>query len=284
MNEDLAYSIGLNFGLESTYLHYKTVDFRNIVTDIRGYERDFWRGIFRTYGQLFFNNAIHIDVPIGLLFSEELLNAIPAPYTLSGEMRPILNFYGSNAIDFLGWIIYEPMHVPQAIPSVGQDHFRRLLFGDINQELYLDMTIRFKRHSPEAVIPAKAHPSDSGYDLTLIKVDKTIALPVGDGLVTMYDTGISVEPPTGYYFDAVPRSSLFKTGYILANSVGIIDRSYRGTIKAALMKLDTRMPDLELPARVLQLVPRRIEYMFTKEVEELTSTTRESGGFGSTNA
>ena len=54
----------------------------------------------------------------------------------------------------------------------------------------------------------------------------------------MYDSYISVQPPEGYYFEIVPRSSISKLGYILTNSIGIIDPSYRGTLKVVLTKIN----------------------------------------------
>ncbi len=97
---------------------------------------------------------------------------------------------------------------------------------------------KFCKNEKDAVDPYKKNASDSGYDLTLIKKIKT------DGNVEFYDTGISVEPPYGYYFDLVGRSSISKSGYILANNMGIIDRTYRGNIIVPLIKMNKEKPDL----------------------------------------
>lgn len=43
---------------------------------------------------------------------------------------------------------------------------------------------------------------------------------------------------TGYYLQVFPRSSLSKSGYALANSVGIIDENYTGNIFIALTKTE----------------------------------------------
>lgn len=134
----------------------------------------------------------------------------------------------------------------------------------------------YKKLSSDAVAPFKARASDSGYDLTLLKLLKY------SGNTFWYSTGISVEPPMGYYFDLVPRSSLSKTGYILANSVGVIDRSYTGDIVVVLTKLDGAVPDLTLPFRGVQIIPRHIVHMKPVESRSLTETSRADGGFGST--
>jgi dUTPase len=141
-------------------------------------------------------------------------------------------------------------------------------------------TLKYQLCHNLAKPPIKAHASDSGFDLSLVDIVKT-----NDNLgVTWYTTGVKVVPPHGYYFDLVPRSSISKTGYSLANSVGIIDQSYRGEIIVALKKTKNA-EDLVLPAKLVQIVPRLVNHMFTKEIENIESfeTTRGNEGFGSTN-
>lgn len=127
----------------------------------------------------------------------------------------------------------------------------------------------------DAVMPTKAHDSDSGYDLTLTRLKSS------SGNVEVYHTGVRVAPPEGHYFDMVARSSLYKFGYILANSVGIIDNQYRGEILVALLKTRDDAT-LELPFRACQLIPRKIINFGMQLVGSLDSTERGTGGFGST--
>ena len=75
-----------------------------------------------------------------------------------------------------------------------------------------------------AVVPERAHNTDTGYDLVFTGVHKII------GDVIFFQTGLSLEPPSGYYFEVVPRSSISKLPLDMANAVGIIDESYRGEI------------------------------------------------------
>lgn len=138
------------------------------------------------------------------------------------------------------------------------------------------MTFQFKKLSDLAVAPAKAHACDSGYDLVLVRKVKE------ENGVVLYDTDIAVQPPHDIYFDLVGRSSIFKTGYMLANNIGIIDQSYRSSIKVALVKINKDLPDLPLPARVVQIIPRHVIHLEPKEVDELDETARGEGGFGST--
>lgn len=148
--------------------------------------------------------------------------------------------------------------------------------------------ILVKKMAPEAVMPTKASPSDVGYDLTIVSRETILTGTwhgrVMDPEVLLYDTGISVEPENGYYVEVVPRSSLSRSGYIMANSVGIIDPNYRGTIKVALVKLDKYAPDIPLPFKGFQLIVRKNEAAeFVCTDTELSQTARGNGGFGSTN-
>lgn len=257
----------------------------NLADAISGVEKKyFWRGLFLTHGDITYQNTVSIQ---GFIELYPYLDSLPVDYALSNGR---ILFSAANTVEFLGWI-FDDADSLLSLEKTTRDRFSKVckvLFGTEvfppnTQEYLQSVTIKFKKHREDAVIPTRAHPSDTGFDLTLIDVDKVIAMPVGNKLVTLYETGISVEPPPGYYFDVVPRSSIMKTGYILANSVGVIDRSYRGTIKVPLMKLDYDMPNLTLPFRAVQLIPRRVEHFLVQEVDELTHTTRSSGGFGSTN-
>lgn len=140
-------------------------------------------------------------------------------------------------------------------------------------------SLRFlvRMSDPQAVVPSKAHPSDAGFDVTAIKVLKQ----VND--VTFFGTGIHIEPPAGYYFLLYPRSSISKTGYSMANSVGVIDASYQGEVIVALRKNEKELRDLELPCRIAQLVPMKTSPMTSIQVNNFfEETSRGEGGFGST--
>ena len=139
------------------------------------------------------------------------------------------------------------------------------------------MEIKVKMTHGQAVIPSKAHESDSGYDLTIIEKVKE------NGNMVMFDTGIAVEPPDGFYIDVAPRSSIYKSGYIFANSFGVIDSSYRGSIKVVLIKIDENAPEIELPCRIGQMILRPLIQADITPVLELDKTVRGDGGFGSSN-
>ena len=139
-------------------------------------------------------------------------------------------------------------------------------------------SFKFARTRPDAVAPAKGHHDDSGYDLVLVEKLKE------ENGVGFYDTGIVVAPPPGHYFEVVGRSSISKSGYMIANNVGIIDQGYRGSIRVALVKLNPDAQELQLPVRLAQLIPRQYIDMTPCEIEPaaMDETVRGDGGFGST--
>lgn len=123
-----------------------------------------------------------------------------------------------------------------------------------------------------------AHASDAGADLAIISHVKTI-----NSTTDLYDTGVTVSVPLGYYVEVVPRSSIVKTGYSMTNSVGIIDVGYTGTIKIALTRIAPDAQPITLPCKVAQIVVRK-QYrpVLVATDRPFDETCRASGGFGST--
>ena len=138
------------------------------------------------------------------------------------------------------------------------------------------MILYYKVIDENAVPPKKNHDSDAGYDISAIKLVKDC------GEYQVYGTGLIVYlDEEDFYLEMFPRSSTCKTGYTLANSVGIIDRDYRGELLIVLHKFDKTKPDLELPSRIVQLIPKRMYNMKVEEVAEVSNTVRGEKGFGS---
>ena len=138
---------------------------------------------------------------------------------------------------------------------------------------------KIKKLRKDAVIPQKAHVSDAGYDLWILGEHKRL-----DTGVVLYKTGLSLAAPMGYYFEIIPRSSIVKSGYIQANSLGIIDNGYRGELFVPLVKVDPSAPDIEFPKKIAQLVLREMLTVEFIEVGELNDTVRGEAGYGSTDA
>ncbi len=86
-------------------------------------------------------------------------------------------------------------------------------------------------------------------------------------------------------FYLYPRSSIYKTPFSLANSVGIIDSGYRGWICSALRFFGDSSYSLESNTRLTQICHCNLAPFYIQMVEfeeDLGNTTRGTGGFGST--
>lgn len=140
------------------------------------------------------------------------------------------------------------------------------------------MNVKIKRLDPNSKIPQYASPGDAGMDLTATSID---ILDNNDHGYIEYSTGLAMEIPEGHFGMLVPRSSISKTGLILANTPGTIDSGYRGEIKVRFKAIpDTKI--YNIGDRVAQLIILPYPSVIFNEVDELPDSSRGAGGFGST--
>jgi dUTP pyrophosphatase len=138
-----------------------------------------------------------------------------------------------------------------------------------------------RRLSPAAYLPERATPESACLDL---KVMQTVTDDIG---FTVH-TGLAIALPPGYGMLIFPRSGLStKLGLTLRNGTGVIDSDYRGEILLKLnMGHENRWAEIERAlapgARVAQAMIIQLPEIEMKEVDELPSTERGTGGFGST--
>ena len=79
-----------------------------------------------------------------------------------------------------------------------------------------------------------------------------------------------------------PRSSISKTGLLLLNSIGVIDKTYRGELMAFLWNTTTNVVTVQKGDRLVQIVaPDMGDITEVHIVESLDVTARGDGGFGS---
>jgi len=102
------------------------------------------------------------------------------------------------------------------------------------------------------------------------------------GEFELVDLGIKMEIPKGYYVEIVPRSSICKSGLVLANSVGVIDSDFRGSIKAPLRNVTDKKIIVLPGSHLVQAMLKPIIKFPFKKVSKLSETARGEGGFGST--
>ena len=122
--------------------------------------------------------------------------------------------------------------------------------------------------------------ASAGMDLRA-NIEQSVTIPPLGRVIIK--TGLFIEIPIGYEAQVRPRSGLaIKKGITVLNSPGTIDADYRGEIGVILVNLSDDFFDIENGERIAQLVIAKHERADWIEVQELSSTDRGEGGFGST--
>jgi dUTP pyrophosphatase len=141
------------------------------------------------------------------------------------------------------------------------------------------LKIKFKKKDEQSKLPVKGSLNAACYDVYAhsIKLERPDKIIVG--------LGFSTEIPPGFKGILVPRSSIAKTNWFLANSIGIIDADYRGEWMMVLKTVGSVIYDA-LPfgvgERCAQIYFEKVNDVEIEETIELSDTERGSGGFGST--
>ena len=130
---------------------------------------------------------------------------------------------------------------------------------------------------------------NAGYDVKIInkEVPRPVAALAPLGIkarmikCTVLPNGERLEQ--GSHYTLEPRSSIFKTSFVMANSRGIIDKSYRGELKAPMVSVGSNLASVDAGTRLFQILAPNLGYINqVVYVESLDETSRGSGGFGST--
>lgn len=140
------------------------------------------------------------------------------------------------------------------------------------------MEIKFKKLNDKAVLPVKGSEYAAGMDLVATSVSRD------DNGIFTYGCGLAAEIPEGHVGLLFPRSSVYKTGLSMTNCVGVIDSDYRGEImgKFSFNFCNFNRSTYQVGDRFAQLVIVQIPSVTPVLAEELSETTRGTGGYGST--
>lgn len=131
---------------------------------------------------------------------------------------------------------------------------------------------------------------NAGYDLKVVQTikpsGKAVLAPLGVKARLIKNGRYYVGYPNGvaeFHFTLEPRSSIYKSGFMMANSRGIIDKSYRGELKAPIISVGNNEMPIEEGTRLFQILAPDLGYIKeVRYVESLPDTVRGEGGFGST--
>ena len=124
---------------------------------------------------------------------------------------------------------------------------------------------------------------NAGFDLFVPR--DVVFAPCERKFVSMEVKAMVMRDGEPQHFWMVPRSSISKTGLMMMNSVGVIDKTYRGDLIAALWNTTDAEVTVKKGQRLVQIVSRDMGTIgFFQQVAELPSTARGAGGFGSSGA
>ncbi|XWN37796.1 MAG: dUTP diphosphatase [Balneola sp.] len=143
-------------------------------------------------------------------------------------------------------------------------------------------SILFKKlpHAKDLPLPCYESKSAAGMDIRAA-LEAPVTLKPGER--TLIPTGFQMSIPDGFEAQIRPRSGLaIRNGITMLNSPGTIDADYRGEVKVIAINHSNEDFNIEHGDRIAQMVIAPVTQFPIKEVNDLSSTDRGEGGFGST--
>src|SRR5690625_22905 len=141
----------------------------------------------------------------------------------------------------------------------------------------VEYLVKIKLIHEEAKLPYQANKGDAGLDLYAVE-EKVIKA----GESALVGTGIQIELPKNTEAQIRPRSGLaLKHSITVLNSPGTIDEGYSGEIKVILINHGKEDFKVEKQMRIAQMVIAPVLQVDLLQVEVLSDTDRDEGGFGS---
>lgn len=128
----------------------------------------------------------------------------------------------------------------------------------------------------DAILPTRAHDTDAGLDLYCREKKR-----IWPGQSAVFDTGVHIELPHGYYGEITSKSGLNVNHGVVSHG-GTIDEGYTGSIVVKLYNHGTTAYDFQKGDKIAQLIIKQYLAPPLEVVEELEKTDRGDAGFGST--
>ncbi len=140
------------------------------------------------------------------------------------------------------------------------------------------MKLKILKLNNAAIIPKYEHPNDAGMDLISIE---ELEIPSEES--RLIHTGISIELPQGTEAQIRPRSGLaLKHQITVLNTPGTVDEGYRGEIGVILINHGKNSFKVTKGMKIAQMIVTPVIHVEVEEVDNLSDTSRGTGGFGST--
>jgi len=144
----------------------------------------------------------------------------------------------------------------------------------------IPVQLRRLPHAADLPLPSYATQGAAGMDVCAAIPEPVTIAP---GARALIPTGFAIALPPGYELQIRPRSGLaLKHGILLPNSPGTIDEDYRGEIQIIVMNGGAEPFTITPAMRIAQAILAPVTRATLQEVEILDTTSRGTGGFGST--
>ena len=215
------------------------------------------------------------------------------------NLIPVTRWYDPNKreiIDIAGIPNLPPEDVlgdpnPTNVTYTQYDRYGRGYTGNLFSGSLLDINVKLLHDDSTA--PTRGHATDAGLDfysyedITIPPFGEQYRNPISGELVDAYriliPTGVAVQVPHGFGLFLWDRSGM-SAKYGQHRVAGVIDSSYTGEVKVALVNLSQKPFDIAKGDRIVQGVISPILLPKINIVDELQTTERGAGGFGSTGA
>lgn len=138
------------------------------------------------------------------------------------------------------------------------------------------MKVNYKKLNENALTPTRAHANDAGLDLYVSAVEWITPMK------QKCHSHIAFEIPQGYVGLLFPRSSVSNTDMQMSNSVGVIDSDFRGGVSGVFNVVGNSPKPYKVGDRFAQLIIIPYPQVELHEIDELQTTERGTGGYGST--
>lgn len=138
------------------------------------------------------------------------------------------------------------------------------------------LKIKFRKLKEDVNMPVKGSEHAACFDVYANSLSYS-------GQKIIVGLGFQTEIPKGYRGVIVPRSNLTKHYWLMNNSIGIIDSDYRGEWMCIFTPIGnySQFP-YSVGDRVAQIYFEKVEDVEFVDANELESSERGTGGFGST--
>lgn len=164
--------------------------------------------------------------------------------------------------------------------GVAQPSVVSMELGHGNAHPLPPITIRLKRLDHGKGLPVPAYATNGAAGMDVVAAEE---LDLQPGQRHAVATGFALAIPMGYEVQVRPRSGLaLKHGITVPNTPGTIDSDYRGELKVIMINHGDAPFPIRRGDRIAQIVPAPVQIADFEEVDELDSTERGTGGFGST--